>query len=900
MSAMSPIGKVQKIVYLYAPQDKKSRDTLDKHLSDLRRQGVITSWHEGEILAGSDHDKELKEHLSRADIILPLISADFIASDYYDGQEMMQAFERHERGEAHVMPILVRSVSISGPPLALLQFLPEDGRPITLWKNRDDAFAKIVAALRNLIVEIGRKLPTEPAPTRTAQTAPTLWKVPYARNPFFTGRTTLLEQLHNTFLARRDGIFVQSLNGLGGIGKTQIALEYAYQHAQNYQAIFWVAADPQGDLLADFVSIAQFLRLPEKDQSNQTVIVDAIKQWFQQHERWLLLFDNVAEVASINAFRPTTGNGHILITTRAQATGTIATPCEIEPMSVQEGTTFLLQRTRYLTQENQGEDEEKAAAEEITQLFGGHPLALDQAGAYVEETGQRLVDYLNLYQKRQATLLSRRGEASTDHRESVTTTFSLAFESVEQTRPGAAELLRFCAFLHPDALPEELLLAGAQSFDPAYQSIAHDPYELDNVLIVLRKYSLVKRHPATKTVSVHRLVQEVLRKRMDEAQQRHWAEVVVRTLSQEFPDGEPASWPTCQRYLPHARVAIHLLTDWHLRSTEAARLLYHVGHYLFKRGEYAEAQGHYEQALELLAGEEEQSLTAHILNNLGVVHIYLARYPQAETNLRRALDIQERLLGPTHPGLAEYLNDLAGVYHNQGKLTEAEPLYQQALAIQEQTPGPEDPVTVRTLGNLALLKYGQKQYGEAEVFNKRVLAAREKQLGPQHVDTGQSLLNLAFVYLSQQRYAEAEPLLQRALTIYEGAYGTEHPQTALVLNGWGQFYHFQQRYTEAEPLFQHVLSLWEKAYGPVHPRLISILKALGEIALARKQYEEAEQLFKRAEQIQEQTSWLEYTDFVPYFRELAAIHEAQGHHEQAESLHQLIAAIHQRFPGEEP
>jgi tetratricopeptide (TPR) repeat protein len=903
MSGTSHLGKVLKVFYSYAHRDKKLRDELAKHLSGLQRQGIITGWYDGEITAGSEWDVQLKKHLNLSDIILLLVSPDYIASDDCYGLEMTQALERHQRGEASILPILLRSTDIQGPPFASLQFLPRDGKPIAGRRDKDDAFAKIAETLRNVIAEISGKLPSEPAPSGGNHASTTWWKVPYPQNAFFTGRSSILERLHTAFLARKTDIFVQTLTGLGGIGKTQIALEYAYRYAYTYQAIFWVAADPQGDLLADFVSIAQFLHLPEQNEPNQALIVNAIKQWFQQHEGWLLLFDNMEDVTAVNAFRPTAGKGHILITTRAQATGTIATPCEIESMDLQEGTQFLLRRVKLLSQDmppDQVESQEKAA-EEITQLFAGHPLALDQAGAYVEETGQRLSDYLDLYQRRQVVLLNRRGDVtvSTDHPESVMTTFSLAFESVEQICPAAAELLRFCAFLHPDALPEEMLLVGALSFDPAYQSIARNAYEFDIALAMLRKYSLVKRNPATRTVSVHRLVQEVLKKRMDEEQQRHWAEAVVQTLSHEFPDGEPDSWSVCQRYLSHARVGIHLLEVWQIRSVEAIRLLNQVGYYLYKRAEYAEAQQHYEQALELFAGEEKQLLTAQILSNLGVLHIYMAGYPQAESYLKRALHVREQLLEPAHPDLAQNLNDLAGVYHNQGKLTEAEPLYQQALAIQEQTLRAEDPAKIRTLGNLALLKYSQKKYDESEVFNKRVLAAREKHLGMEHVDTGQSLLNLAYVYLLQQRYAESEPLFRRALAIYEEVYGPKHPQTATTLNGLGQFYHAQQQYDDAEPLFQHTLAIWEKAYGLVHPRFVGLLKAFAEISLYREQYEEAEQLLRRAWQIQEQTSWLEYIDLVPDLRELAHIYERQERHDQTESLYQLVMTIRQRFPREE-
>ncbi|QBD75032.1 toll/interleukin-1 receptor domain-containing protein [Ktedonosporobacter rubrisoli] len=901
MSATSHLGKVLKIFYSYARPDKKLRDELAKHLSGLQRQGLIAGWYDGEIIAGSERDTELKKYLKLSDIILLLISPDFVASDYCYCTEMDQALERHKRGEAYVIPILLRPTALKGLPFAFLQLLPPNGKPVTRSKDKDAAFLKITEALRNVIDEIGAKLPSEPAPPGRTQAASSYWKVPYPRNDFFIGRDSVLEQLHTTFLARKTGVVVQTLNGLGGIGKTQIALEYVYRYTQTYQAIFWVAADPQGDLLADFVSIAQFLQLPEKDEPDQGIIVEAIKQWFQQHEGWLLLFDNVEDITAVNAFRPSAGQGHILITTRAQATGTIATPCEVEPMDLQEGAQFLLRRAKRLPADlplEQVENQERIAAGEISQLFGGHPLALDQAGAYVEETGQHLADYLDLYQHRHAALLSHRGDTSTDHPESVMMTFSLALESVERTRSDAAELLRFCAFLHPDALPEELLTAGALSFEPRHQRIAHDPFELNAALSVLRKYSLIKRNPATKTVSVHRLVQEVLKNSMEQEQQRQRAESVVRTLGRAFPDGEPASWPICQRYLPHARIGIQLLEFWQMRFVEAVQLLNRVGYYLYKRAEYVEAQLHFEHALKLLAEEEEPLLTAQILSNLGVVQLLLAHYPQAELSLKRALRLREQQLEPTHVELAQNLNELAGVYHNQGQLSRAEPLYQQALTIQEQALGMEDPATVRTLSNLALLNYSQKKYAEAEVVNKRVLAIREKQLGAKHVDTGRSLLNLAYVYYRQQRYTEADPLFRRALAIYQEAYGPEHPQTMIALNGLGLLYTALKRYDEAESLFQQILTRWEEAYGPQYPRIAGVLNAQATISLHKELPDEAESLLRRALQIWEQKSWLEELDFIASFKQTARVYERQEKYVQAEALYKLVITLLQRDRGE--
>jgi len=180
----------------------------------------------------------------------------------------------------------------------------------------------------------------------------------------------------------------------------------------------------------------------------------------------------------------------------------------------------------------------------------GLPLALDQAGAYIEETGSSLADYLDLCRTQKATLLSERGNFATDHPESVTTTFSLAFQKVQRANPAAADLLRLCAFLDPDAIPEEIITEGAADLGPVLQAIATNPLKLNRAMEVLRKYSLIRRNSATKTLTIHRLVQTVLKDGMNKRTQHRWAERTVQALNRAFPENiNVSTWPQCKRCL---------------------------------------------------------------------------------------------------------------------------------------------------------------------------------------------------------------------------------------------------------------------------------------------------------------------------------------------------------------
>ncbi len=583
--------------------------------------------------------------------------------------------------------------------------------------------------------------------------------MPHPRNPFFTGREQVLEQLHDALASRK----AAALSGLGGIGKTQTAVEYAHQPHDEYEAVLWTRADSREALISGFVAIAELLDLPAKNFQDQNLVIAAVKHWLEDNSGWLLILDNADDLVMAREFIPTGRKGHVLLTTRAQAMGTIAQRLEIEEMQPEEGALFLLRRAKILTENatlDAASAADRAQAEEISKELDGLPLALDQAGAYIEETACGLSDYLGLYRAHGAKLLKRRGAMVSDHQDPVATTWALSFEKVEKASPAAAELLRFCAFLSPDAIPEDLITEGAPELGPVLEPVAADPFELNTAIAEILKYSLLHRNPTAKALDIHRLVQAVLKGGMDETTQRQWAERAVRAVNSAFPNIEFSEWARCERFLPHAQACTELIEKWGLEFPEAARLINQAGFYLYERARYAEAAPLYQ----------------------------------------RALAIREKVLGPEHPNVATSLNNLAALYDSQGKYAEAEPLYQRALAIWEQALGPAHPAVATCLNNLAGLYDSQGKYAEAEPLYQRALAIWEKVLGPAHPDVAQSLNNLAGLYDSQGQYAEAEPLFQRALAILEKALGPAHPNVATVLENYADLLRKTNRDAEADTM----------------------------------------------------------------------------------------------------
>ena len=381
------------------------------------------------------------------------------------------------------------------------------------------------------------------------------------------------------------------------------------------------------------------------------------------------------------------------------------------------------------------------------------------------------------YQWHRNELLRKRGGLVTDHPEPVAATWSLSFQRAQEKNPATADLLCMCAFLAPDAIPEEILTAGASALGPVLAPVAADPFQLNQALEALRAYSLIRRHPREKTLSIHRLVQTVLQETLEEEARRTWRERAMQAVHAAFPQAKYETWSQCERMLSQALFATQAITQEQMRSQEAGQLSYETASYLQDRARYEEAESLYLQALhiwEQLGLEHPQM--ARLLNYLAMLYRQQGKYAEAEPLLLRELRIREQL-GREHPDVVHPLNSLAGLYSRQGRYVEAEMLLLRALHIWEQHLGPEHPEVAIPLNGLAGLYREQGKYAEAEPLFQRALHIRVHRLGPQHPDTATSLANLAELYRKQGKHKQAEPLLQRALAICEQHVGPEHPDT---------------------------------------------------------------------------------------------------------------------------
>jgi tetratricopeptide (TPR) repeat protein len=360
--------------------------------------------------------------------------------------------------------------------------------------------------------------------------------------------------------------------------------------------------------------------------------------------------------------------------------GRLARRIEIERMAPDVGALFLLRRSGLLAQNvplDKATQAQRDLAYAIVKEVDGLPLALEQAGAYIEETKCGLDGYLQAYRRQRSILLQRGGSVpNPDYRETVATTWNLSFQKVEAANPAAADLLRLCAFLAPDAIPEEIITEAASELGPTLQPLS-DPIQFNDAIQELLKYSLIRRDPSEHTLSLHRLVQIVLLDRMDESTQPMWAERVTRALDATFPEAEFANWPQCKRLLPQTQASAALIEQYQLAFSEAARLLSRAADYLLERGQYTQAQPLYQRTLDIreqVLGPEHRD-TGAALNNLarlymllGVLYQRQKRYEEAEVLYRRSLAIFEKVFELEHPNVATCLEQYTSLLRETGRV----------------------------------------------------------------------------------------------------------------------------------------------------------------------------------------------------------------------------------------
>jgi hypothetical protein len=556
----------------------------------------------------------------------------------------------------------------------------------------------------------------------------------------FEGRDDALTMLARALGARGGAVVTQAVYGLGGVGKSELALQYADAHRGDYGLVWWITAADARQVEAGLAGLAGRLCPLVAVAGTTADAAGWAAGWLQTHDGWLLILDNVEDPIDVDHLLGQLGGGHVIVTSRRDTDwGRLADPVQLGVLDPEAAAQILVLRTG-----QHGTADEEAAGQ-IAAGLGFLPLALDQAAAYIVQ--QRISPAAYLVSLRQNP--ARMHATGSGAQQTIARLWDLHITAIRNRSPAAARLLGVLARYAPDAIPRAMLGGTAAREDT------------DEALGLLASYSLISL--TTGSVSIHRLLQAVILTRPgttgDARSLRDTALDWLNAAMPGSPDTNVAGWPLLRALVPHAEtLASHFPLD------DRPQVLGWVQDQI---AVFLSSQGDYAQALPL--GQS-------------------------------ALAITEENLGPDHPDTAIRLDTLAATYSALGRSADALPLEQRALAITETALGPDHLNTALRVGNLAIIYCDLGRSADALPLVERALAITETALGPDHPNTALPLGNLATTYSALGRPADALPLEQRALAITETALGPDHPDTATQLDNLAATYHDLGRTADALPL----------------------------------------------------------------------------------------------------
>ncbi|WP_327728747.1 tetratricopeptide repeat protein [Streptomyces sp. NBC_00487] len=631
--------------------------------------------------------------------------------------------------------------------------------------------------------------------------------LPGSASGVFVGRehelTNLREMLTGEGAATVTQAPVRAIHGLGGVGKSRLALQYAHRYRDEYTLVCWITAESAESIVKSLSGLAlslcpQWAGSAGPDERAAWSIL-----WLQEHPNWLLIFDNIENPAHLGPYLGTLHRGHHLATSR-KATGwhALAPVMHLGLLPLDKATDLLC---TLAFPNDTATDEDREAARRLARVLGCLPLALEQAGAYAFQTG---ID-LETYRVSLGLVLDEPTEGI-DSERTIARIWDHTITAIADRDPLAVTLLNAMAWLAPDDIPRSLLA-----------SLAPTPIALANALGVLHTYNMVA-FTDQRNVSIHRLVQTVLRTRGTPPRGRDGAERAVhKALPADAEDRAAAEqW---QQLLPHIAALAESVPPDHTDANETRSAYIEAAQHLRRQGRDAHTillrQAVLAHNKRVHGDTHLSTLTSR--NNLALAYQEAGDLDQAIPLLKTTLTQCEQTLGHTHPDTLASRNNLAGAHRSAGDLDQAIPLYETTLTQYEQTLGHTHPNTLINRNNLAAAYQEAGDLDQAIPLLKTTLTQSEQVLGHTHPDTLTSRNNLAGAYRAAGDLDQAIPLYETTLTQCEQVLGHTHPDTLTSRNNLAAAYRAAGHLDQAIPLYETTLTQREQILGRTHPNTLT-------------------------------------------------------------------------------
>ena len=648
---------------------------------------------------------------------------------------------------------------------------------------------------------------------RYPRTIPPVWRVP-TRNASFTGRNDVLEKLHEQLIGKSTAVVLPvALHGQGGVGKTQVAQEYAHRFMADYDLVWWVPSEQRDLINPSLADLAPQLGVRPADSTAETA--EAVREALRRgrpYDRWLLIFDNVEEPGELEDFFPG-GPGHVIVTSRNPAWSELAEPVPIDVFSRAESLDYLQRRVRALSVED---------ATLVAKELGDLPLAIEQAAAWLAATGMAAAEYVTQIRERFAATMELSQPAT--YPTSVAVTYQLSFERLKSQSPAAARLLELCACFAPDPISLTLLSGDEmiKSLTPYDRRLRAARSVLGLLITDITRFSLAKvdREMTSNSIQVHRLVQAAIRDQMKPDSYRDETmhevhKVLAGARPRQGDTDDPANWARYDLIWPHLGPS----EVWNCDDEEARQLLIDRVRYLWKSGDYEDALDVAHklevQWQEKIGPDDEQTLSLrfHIANVLRSQGSFEAAH-ELDTEIFRK---QQEALGDDHPSTLLTAGSLGGDLRGLGRFREALALDEATYSRNKELLGPDDPNTLSSANNLAVDLRLVGDCFRAGDLDRETRNYRQDVLGPVHPYTLHSASMLARDMREAGDYARSVDLLKDTYERYRTVLGEDFVDTlrtgkslAVSLRKVGQL-------DDAYALTREIDVRYERSYEANHP-----------------------------------------------------------------------------------
>lgn len=661
--------------------------------------------------------------------------------------------------------------------------------------------------------------------------------ISFLANPSFTGRTEIFENINNHFTKKSHSPINIALNGLGGVGKTEIAKEYAHLHKNEFNKILFVSAT-SSEVAASMISgSASSFQINPSIVSDKKNLVNQIVRQIEQTGQNLIIFDNAESPADLEEFLPKSGENFVIITSRNPLWNSIAQTIDIDVFKREESIEFLLKKT--------GQKEHLSSINELAQELGDLPLALEQAASYIIETGRKIPDYLILYRQYPIKLLAHKTKSS-NYPAALAKTWDLSFKKIVDEYPISSDFLNLCAFLAPDKIPLNLISDHNASFPKDLANAISDSLNFDEIIASLLRYSLIKRNG--NYLTIHRLVQAVIRSQLNKNDKKEWTKIVLNLMSDAFPENinDYQIWEKCSELLPHALVALDQSEEFDFKTDiKKSQLLIKVSLYLETQAEYEKAKRMFSKALEIdkrIFGRENPAIIKD-LNYIGDLYRHLEDYYSAKKRYEQALVIAEKKLPEKHLEIGLCYNNLGLNYWDFCEYDTAIEYLKKSLAIYKEILGCENPFVASCLTNLGLVYLDLNNYEQAEKNLLKSLEIDEKIYEPNHLEISLDHRNLGDLYFNLKNIDLAKEHYDTASQINQSIFGLNHPEISKDLTKQGFLCLEINDFTGANEKFQAAYEIDSHFFDKTRPTIGLDLDNIGYVLLKLDDYLGAKEKF---------------------------------------------------------